>query len=154
MKRRAEESSADREQDTNVHPARKRRLEYSEADKQLAQLYNDLSDEVKTIRIKAAAGLVRTLKDVEPARLVEAITRLVRGLCSSRKASRSGFFVALIEVLSLSKGLDNSPSDLSPQSLISKIELLTEPENTSNNRVSGPYILTSVTVLTCPSGET
>jgi len=144
MKRRAEESPADREQDADIHPARKRRLEYSEADKQLAQLYNDLSDEVKSTRIKAAAGLVRTLKNAEPTRLDEAITRLVKGLCSSRKASRSGFFVALIEVLSLTKGLDDSPSatpDLSPRSLISKIEQLTQPDGASNNRVSENYIV-------------
>jgi len=153
MKRRAEESSADREQESSVHPARKRRLEYTEADKQLAQLYNDLSDEVKSTRIKAAAGLVRALKGAEPTRLHEAITRLVRGLCSSRKASRSGFFVALIEVLSLSKGVDTSASDLSPQSLITRIESLTEPESTSNNRVRHPFIHVSVTILTILPGE-
>lgn len=157
MKRRAEESPADREQDADIHPARKRRLEYSEADKQLAQLYNDLSDEVKSTRIKAAAGLVRALKDAESTRLEEAITRLVKGLCSSRKASRSGFFVALIEVLSLIKRHDHSPSaspDLSPRSLISKIESLTQPDGASNNRVSETCIATLLIVLIHVPGET
>jgi len=144
MKRRAEELNAATENNDTVHPARKRRLEYTEADAQLAKLYNDLSDEVKATRIKAAAGLVRALKDAEPARLDQSLTRLIRGLCSSRKASRSGFFVALVEVLQLTKPTDSHDNaQFTPLSLIAKVESLTEPEGSANNQVS-------LTIITSP----
>ena len=37
-----------------IHPSRKRRLDYTEADAQLAKIYNDLADDVQAVRLKAA----------------------------------------------------------------------------------------------------
>ena len=139
MKRKLNGETAQPHNDDSVHPARKRRLGYTNEDARLAQLYNDLSDEVKATRLKAAAELVRSLRGTDPERIGQALTRLVKGLCSSRKASRSGFFVALSEVLPLAKDVEASiPSEthFEPSSLINKVESLTQPESTSSNQVS------------------
>jgi len=144
MKRKLNGETAQPHNDDSVHPARKRRLGYTNEDARLAQLYSDLSDEVKATRLKAAAELVRSLRDADPSRIEQALTRLIKGLCSSRKASRSGFFVALSEVLALAKDVEASISsgpEFDPSSLINKVESLTQPESTSSNQVSFAYPL-------------
>jgi DNA polymerase phi len=121
-----------------THPSRKRRVEYQVVDAKLAALYNDLSDHVKATRLTAAADLIRTLATVDPEALDKALTRLIRGLCSSRKAARSGFSVALTEVFNLTL---KSPSahvqrvDLSLPATIDKIISITQPDDTSNSKV-------------------
>jgi DNA polymerase phi len=55
------------------------------------------------IRLKAAQGLVSQFTpDKNPAddQIQKVLQRLFRGLCSSRKAARIGFSIALTEVLS------------------------------------------------------
>ncbi|KAF2722354.1 hypothetical protein K431DRAFT_222401 [Polychaeton citri CBS 116435] len=102
MKRAREEHDPD---DVNGLPGRKRRLQYSDADAQLASIYNNLADDVHEVRLKAAGELIRNLSskdDDQRTRLDTALTRLVKGLCSGRKAARLGFSIALSEVLRLS----------------------------------------------------
>lgn len=129
-----EEKSAD-----PTHPSRKRRIEYTETDAKLASFFNDLSDDVKATRLKAAAELIRTLTDAEPEKLDKALTRLIRGLCSSRKAARSGFSVALTEVLRLTSEHANSSNsgglDLSLPALIDRIVSIATPDVRSNSQV-------------------
>lgn len=137
-KRRREAVADDEKPVDTTHPTRKRRHEYTESDAKLASLYNDLSDDVKSVRIRAAAELIRTLSDADAQALDKALTRLIRGLCSSRKAARSGFSVALTEVLRLTskhaeKGLD--ASDLSLPSLTGRLVRATTPELRSNSQV-------------------
>lgn len=67
----------------------------------LAGIYEKLADESEDKRLRAAHSL---LKDFEPKstsieQIKVIITRLFRGLCSSRKAARLGFSVALTEYL-------------------------------------------------------
>ncbi|KAL1311536.1 hypothetical protein AAFC00_001656 [Neodothiora populina] len=134
----------DRSADT-VHPSRKRRLEYSETDAKLASLFNDLADDVKSTRIKAAAELIRTLTDADAVKLDKALTRLIKGLCSSRKAARSGFSVALTEVLRLTpKHATPTSTDglnLTLSSLINRIVTIATPDVRSNSQERRDYLL-------------
>ncbi|KAK6432284.1 DNA-directed DNA polymerase [Oleoguttula sp. CCFEE 5521] len=91
-----------------IHPSRKRRLDYSEADAQFARIYDELADDIQAVRLTAAGKLVRALSttsDAQIPRLQSAIARLIKGLCSGRKAARLGFSIALAEVLRLAFGL-------------------------------------------------
>ena len=61
-----------------------------------AEIYEDLANLDQNIRLKAAHAL---LTDIVPQashdQLQEILRRLIRGLCSGRKAARLGFSVAL-----------------------------------------------------------
>ncbi|KAI4093377.1 MAG: hypothetical protein LQ344_002965 [Seirophora lacunosa] len=83
--------------------SKKRRREPSTVVSQLVEIYDDLANEKESIRIKAAHALLTKLSSdnhAPPEQLVEALQRLIRGLCSNRKAARIGFSVALTELLS------------------------------------------------------
>ncbi|KAG2166871.1 hypothetical protein VTO58DRAFT_103765 [Aureobasidium pullulans] len=136
-KRRRNSNGEDEAVHDTTHPSRKRRVEFGVADAKLAALYNDLSDDVKATRLKAAAELIRALADADPEALDKSLTRLIRGLCSSRKAARSGFSVALIEILKLttkSPSADVEGVDLSLPAIIERIISITQPEEQSNNK--------------------
>ena len=81
--------------------SKKRKREPEPAILTLAGIYDKLADESEEQRLRAAHSL---LKDFEPKltsvdQIKVIITRLFRGLCSSRKAARLGFSVALTEYL-------------------------------------------------------
>ena len=99
-KRRVVENIKD-EEPADCRPIKKART-YTVEDAKFAKMYDDLSNEVGEQRIKASAELVKKLFDSNPLqkdRVDEALKRLIRGLCSGRKAARLGFSVALTEVL-------------------------------------------------------
>lgn len=80
----------------------KRRRKYTEQDSKLAKLYENLANEVTNVRLQAAKDLVLELaSDKKPSleTIEKVLVRLIKGLCSSRKAARLGFFVALTEIL-------------------------------------------------------
>lgn len=144
-KRRREANPDETQPADTTHPSRKRRLEYTELDAKLATFFNDLSDDVKATRLKAAAELIRSLSDADPQQLDKALTRLVRGLCSSRKAARSGFSVALTEVLRLtSKQAGPTTSadiDFGLPALIARIVDIAKPDVRSNSQERRDYLL-------------
>jgi DNA polymerase phi len=81
--------------------SKKRKREPEPAMLTLAGIYEKLADESEDQRLRAAHSL---LKDFEPRstsieQIKIIITRLFRGLCSSRKAARLGYSVALTEYL-------------------------------------------------------
>ena len=81
----------------------KRRREPHNVDVKLVELYEDLASEKDDIRLKAAQALVSQFTpDQNPAdeQIKKVLSRLFRGLCSSRKAARIGFSIALTEILS------------------------------------------------------
>lgn len=89
---------------------KKRRRELANVDTQLVEIYEDLANENVEIRLKAASTLVdRFSAENNPTEeeLEKAVRRLFRGLCSSRKAARPGFAIALTELLSQAFGSDN-----------------------------------------------
>ncbi|KAK5124390.1 hypothetical protein LTR85_001607 [Meristemomyces frigidus] len=130
----------------SIHPSRKRRVEYSEADAQLAKTYNDLADEVPAVRLKAAGTLLKRLSARSPSQvgsIDEALIRLVKGLCSGRKAARLGFSVALSEVLRLAFELayEHAAEELRLEAVTRKIVRLTEPEGRVSGQESREYLL-------------
>ncbi|KAE9972881.1 hypothetical protein BLS_003830 [Venturia inaequalis] len=110
----------------------KRRRQYSEQDQKLAKIYNELADERNDVRIKAAKDFVTEFaaeKNPDGESLEKAFTRLIRGLCSGRKAARFGFFIALSELLRQSYAGGVPLNGLGHVGkLLEQINLLTKPE--------------------------
>ncbi|PYI24589.1 hypothetical protein BO99DRAFT_448257 [Aspergillus violaceofuscus CBS 115571] len=85
-------------------PSKKRRREAlrDSVDRTQIEIYEALASETDAVRLQAAAALVAQFTpDQAPtaAHIDRALARLFRGLCSSRKAARVGFSIALTEVL-------------------------------------------------------
>ena len=136
-KRKLEASEAARD------TAHKKSRHYSEQDRKLASLYDNLADELNDVRVKAAKDLILELqpqKISEKGNLIETvIKRLIRGLCSGRKAARSGFFIALTELLRTLYDEDSkhSTDEIPPFDKIPElIESLTQPEGNVAGQVS------------------
>ncbi|KAL5043349.1 hypothetical protein BDW71DRAFT_210338 [Aspergillus fruticulosus] len=85
------------------HPgSKKRRREPITVNTKLVEIYEDLASENDEVRLKAAQALVSQFtpdKSPSDEDIQKALQRLFRGLCSSRKAARIGFSIALTEVL-------------------------------------------------------
>lgn len=112
--------------DEEVHPSR--RLKYTEADRELAEIFKGLGDEISSVRLDATRNLLKRLSAKSPdqsQRLGNAITRLIKGVCSGAKAARPGFSVALIEVLRLARKVDPSTTVVE---IVDKAVALTNPE--------------------------
>lgn len=83
--------------------SKKRRREPLSIDAHLVEIYDDLANEHEDIRFKAAHALLTKISSEQensPDQLAEIVRRLIRGLCSGRKAARVGFSIALTELLS------------------------------------------------------
>jgi len=149
-KRKLEASEAARE------TAHKKSRHYSEQDRKLASLYDNLADELNDVRIKAAKDLLLELQPQKISgrgNLMETVMkRLIRGLCSGRKAARFGFFIALTELLRTLYGEDSKYGEdkIPPFEKIPElIENLTQPESNVAGQVStSPYPSTSSIALT------
>jgi DNA polymerase phi len=126
-----------------IHPSRKRRVEYTEADAALAKLYNDLADDVHDVRIAAAGSLVRNLNATSPEQRVDrinsAVGRLVKGLCSGRKAARLGFSVALTVVLGLGFELKDEAFRL--HGVLARVAELTTVQGNMSGQERRDYLL-------------
>jgi DNA polymerase phi len=125
-----------------IHPSRKRRLDYSQADAQLAKIYNDLADDVQAVRIKAAGEVIRNLSansDNQVERIGKAIARLIKGLCSGRKAARLGFSIALSEVLRLA--LDLKASGITLKNITAKVAEFTTAHVTAGGQERRDYLI-------------
>lgn len=87
---------------SNTMSKKRRREQPPSGDTQLVEIYEDLANENEEVRLKAAQSLLSrfspgsspTSEDV-----LKTLKRLIRGLCSGRKAARLGFSVALTELL-------------------------------------------------------
>ena len=119
--------------------SKKRRREQPNADTRLIEIYEDLANENEEVRLKAAQSLLSRFtpeSNTTNEEVVKALKRLIRGLCSGRKAARLGFSVAFTELLVQLLGpsrKDVSGLDLSISELI---ELLKEQTHIGGN-VSG-----------------
>ena len=125
----------------DVHPSRKKRVKYSDEDAELAKIYNNLADEVQDVRIKAAGQLIKNLSIELPdntERQHAAETRLIKGLCSGRKAARLGFSMALAELIRL-KSRSNESTDL--HELLNDILRLTTPQGNISGQERRDYLL-------------
>lgn len=82
--------------------ASKRRRDVETPDTQLIEIYDDLANENEEIRLRAAHTLLSKFAQPassSPRKIKTILQRLFRGLCSSRKAARLGFSIALTELL-------------------------------------------------------
>lgn len=112
-------------------------------DTQLVEIYDDLANEDEEIRLKAAKAYATKFSpnnNHSSEQLSEALRRLIRGLCSGRKAARSGFSVALTEFLIQHLG---SPSSTDGSLQISRVidVLVKQTEITGKiaGQVRGPH---------------
>jgi DNA polymerase phi len=100
-KTRKREREADQAEKVDEAPP-KRRRQFNEEHLKLIKLYDDLAAEDDDVRLEAAKQLIikfspenkPSAKDVETV-----LVRLIRGLCSQRKAARVGFSLTLTELL-------------------------------------------------------
>ncbi|KAL8692702.1 MAG: hypothetical protein Q9218_002323 [Villophora microphyllina] len=119
--------------------SKKRRRELSSIDTQLVEIYEDLTNENENTRLKAAQALLTKCSpdngQFSNDQLSEVVRRLIRGLCSGRKAARLGFSIALTELLSQRWGETQffEPEKLSIPDLI---DVLVQQTETTGN-VSG-----------------
>ncbi len=80
----------------------KRRRDVATTDTQLIEIYEDLANESEEIRLRAAHTLLSRFalpSSSPPEKTKTVLQRLFRGLCSSRKAARLGYSIALTEFL-------------------------------------------------------
>ena len=81
--------------------SRKRQRERPATEVELVEIYEDLANIDESVRLKAAQALLSkyVAKGATGDQLSEILRRLIRGLCSGRKAARLGFSIALTELL-------------------------------------------------------
>ena len=127
--------SRDSDADSPAQPV-KRARNYTDEDAKLARLYEQLSDESRDIQLNGAISLVKYYQDQASPDTV--LARLIRGLCSNRKAARLGFFTALVEVLRI-----NPEKNL--KILCEKIRKSTEPVTAASKSERRDYKLGRLT---------
>ncbi|KAF2711450.1 hypothetical protein K504DRAFT_465207 [Pleomassaria siparia CBS 279.74] len=112
----------------------KRRRQVNEADRGLIKLYEDLAAESDEVRLEAAKQLIVKFspENGPSAHEVEkALHRLIRGLCSQRKAARVGFCITLTELLRQLFGQDKIKIEgfnLEVSSILEMVEKKTKVE--------------------------
>ena len=125
--------------------SKKRRREQPAIDVQLVEIYDDLANVDEDIRLKAAQALLTNFVadgKYTGEQLNEIVRRLLRGLCSGRKAARLGFSVALTELLT--ELLGSGGKDVAGfQNVFEVIETLTQQSQVSGN-VSGQVCVSGV----------
>lgn len=107
-------------EDDSTRRVKKSRRNYTEDDAQVAKIFDNLSSNDPKVRIEAAeklfqrysrqdaetknpsfvsnGGEIEREQDIPFNELNQVISRLVRGLCSSRKSARHGYYIALTEL--------------------------------------------------------
>ena len=120
--------------------SKKRPRKPSSIDTRLVEIYDDLAHEDEEIRLKAAHAFLTRFSvngGQSSQQVSEAVRRLIRGLCSGRKAARVGFSIALTELLSQRWGEGHfTPSDQGNIDVTSLIEILKKQTEITGN-VSG-----------------
>ena len=118
--------------------SRKRRRDLPAVDTQLVEIYDDLANEDEEIRLKAAQSLLQKASPsagLTSEKLNEVLRRLIRGLCSGRKAARLGFSVALTEYLIQLLGPDSSYT--SPPTTLHEVFKVLEEQTHIGSNVGG-----------------
>lgn len=122
----------------------KRRRQINEEQLKLSKLYEDLAAESDDVRFEAAKQLiVKFSPDSKPAAkdVDSALVRLIRGLCSQRKAARVGFSLTLTELLRQILGQKEKTIEdleLNVASVVKLVEEKTKVEGNVPGRVRAP----------------
>jgi DNA polymerase phi len=122
----------------------KRRRQLNEEHVKLSKLYEDLAAESDEVRFEAAKQLiVKFSPESNPAakEVETALTRLIKGLCSQRKAARVGFSLTLTELLrQIFGGVKIEGLDHDVASIIKMVDEKTEIEGNVPGRVLLAFI--------------
>jgi DNA polymerase phi len=108
-------------------------------DTQLIEVYEDLANESEEVRLKAARVLLTRFAppSCTSHQQIRSITvRLFRGLCSSRKAARIGFSVAVTEFLTQIFQPPIKETILSLEDVLNVLEKFTVAEGSTSGQVS------------------
>ena len=139
-KARKRERDADQGERVDEAPA-KRPRQSIDSQVNLSKLYVDLAAEEDGVRLEAAKQIiVRFSPENKPAakEVEEALVRLIKGLCSQRKAARVGFSLTLTEFLRQSFGEKKSEIEglqLDVASIIKLVEEKTKPKGNVPGKV-------------------
>lgn len=118
--------------------SKKRRREPFNVDVKQVEIYDDLANEKDEIRLKAAQALVSQFtpdKNPTQDQIQKALQRLFRGLCSSRKAARIGFSIALTEILSQVFTSPNAPSEVTVSNVLATWESQSNASGSESGQV-------------------
>jgi DNA polymerase phi len=119
----------------------KRKRQVTDGRLELYKLYEDLASESNETRLKAAEQLITKFSPQSkpsPHDLQEVLNRLVRGLCTQRKAARLGFCVTLTELLRQFLGKQRTAIEgleLGVDSLLKRIDKQTKVEGNVSGMV-------------------
>lgn len=119
--------------------SKKRRREPVNIDTKLVEIYEDLANEKDEIRLKAAQALVSQFTpDKKPTdeQIRKALQRLFRGLCSSRKAARIGFSIALTEILTQIFAAQQEASEITIPAVVGIWEAQSNASGSETGQVS------------------
>ncbi|KAK3067923.1 hypothetical protein LTS18_000886, partial [Coniosporium uncinatum] len=145
-RRQDEDDDGARANGSNGVAAVKKQRQFTVQDSKLAKLYEELASEVSSARIKAAKDLLLELSDVDQAVVKKSISRLIKGLCSSRKAARLGFFVALTELLRQSFDAEfQQNTAVGVDELVELVTRTTSVEGKASGQEKRDYLLGRVT---------
>ncbi|PNS17561.1 hypothetical protein CAC42_8104 [Sphaceloma murrayae] len=134
----AQDSSAH----TDAQRPRKKLHTYSEDDTRLAQWFNDLADDVRATRISACREIVLFLDRATHEQADRILEKLIRGLCSNRKAARLGFSLTLTALLDGTYGqAAHADWERQIRGLLSTVESLTIPPGNPSNQERKDYQL-------------
>lgn len=106
------------------------------------ELYNDLAAESEETRLEAAKQLILKFSpenSPSAADVLNALNRLIQGLCTHRKAARFGFCVTLTELLRITLLPSGAPIEglnLDVDTLLKKVENKTKVESNASGMVS------------------
>ena len=119
----------------------KRKRQVTDDKLRLYKLYEDLAAESDAIRLEAAEQIITMFspeKQPFSTEVQEVLNRLIRGLCTQRKAARLGFCVTLTEMLRLFLGNQKAPTadlDLDAASFFKRIDKQTKFEGNASGMV-------------------
>jgi len=119
----------------------KRKRQIPDDKRQLYKLYEDLAAESNEIRLEAAEQIITMFSpENHPSStdVQEVLNRLIRGLCTQRKAARLGFCVTLTEMLLLLLGKQKTTIedlDLNADLLFKRIDKQTKVEGNAAGMV-------------------
>ncbi|KAB8346321.1 hypothetical protein FH972_023365 [Carpinus fangiana] len=141
---------ASEEGDRSYPRQKKKQRVYTSSDAELAKYYEDLASELNDLRIKAATDLIKNVqarleddhRETETASALQTqrkiYVRLIRGLCSSRKAARMGFSIALTELFRIALKLASIDAI---QKAISLVEEYTQADGGASSQEKRDHAL-------------
>jgi len=119
----------------------KRQRQSKADDIELARLYGELAAEDETVRLEAVKGFLSKFSpggEAGSQAIEKALNRLIKGLCSQRKAARLGFSITLAELLRQLVGQDHpgfKELNFGVSGVLNLLESKTEPAKNVSGQV-------------------